>query len=81
MRVDLARTDPDVNMNRFYCVQLTRSLFGEIGVERQWGRRGTFGRRRLDWYGNEREAKSALSDLVKAKMSRGYMLRTGGAVR
>lgn len=81
MRVDLARVDPDANIDRFYSVQLTRSLFGEIGVERQWGRRRTYGRRRLDWYGNEREAKSALSDLVKAKMSRGYMLKAGGAVR
>nr|WP_299831959.1 WGR domain-containing protein [uncultured Roseobacter sp.] len=71
----MARVDSDVNMDRFYSVQLTQSLFGDVGVERQWGRRRTRGRRRLDWYGNEQDAKSALSDLVKAKLSRGYFLK------
>ena len=76
MRVDMARFDADANMNRFYSVQLTQSLFfGEVGVERQWGRRRTSGRCRLDWYGNDRDAESALSDLVKAKLSRGYTRR------
>ena len=81
MRVDMARVDPDANMDRFYSVQLTRSLFGEVGVERQWGRRRTHGRRRLDWYGNEREAKMALSNLVKAKLARGYLTKAWRAVR
>ena len=81
MRFDMTRVDPGANMDRFYCVQLTRSLFGEFGVERQWGRRRTRGRRRLDWYSDELQAKSALSDLVKEKLSRGYLLKTGGAVR
>ena len=67
MRVDMARVDSDLNMDRFYSVRLTQSLFGEVGVERQWGRRCTCGRRRLDWYGNEHEAKSALLVLVKAE--------------
>ena len=80
MRVDMARFDADANMNRFYSVQLTQSLFGEVGVERQWGRRRTSGRCRLDWYGNDRDAESALSDLVKAKLSRGYILKSGRAV-
>ncbi len=79
MRVDMARFDADANMDRFYSVQLTQSLFGEIGVERQWGRRRTHGRCRLDWYGNERDAESALSDLVKTKLARGYIVKPGPA--
>jgi len=80
MRVDMSRVDPDANMDRFYSVQLTQSLFSDVGVERQWGRRRSRGRHRLDWYGDEHEAKSALSDLVRAKLSRGYLLKTGEAV-
>lgn len=72
MRVDMARFDADANMDRFYSVQLTQSLFGEFGVERHWGRHRTHGRCRLDWYGNELDAVMALSGLVKAKLSRGY---------
>ncbi|AVL51192.1 WGR domain-containing protein (plasmid) [Roseobacter denitrificans] len=75
MRVDMARVDPDANMDRFYCVQLTKSLFGETGVERQWGRWRTHGRRRLDWCGNETQAKTALTNLVKDKLSRGYLIK------
>lgn len=78
MRVDMARVDPDANMDRFYCVVLTESLFGEIGVERQWGRCRTHGRRRLDWYGNETKAKTALTNLVKHKLSRGYLMKPQG---
>lgn len=81
MWVDMTRFDADTNMDRFYSVQLTQSLFGEVGVERQWGRRRTYGRRRLDWYGDKREAKLALLDLVRAKLSRGYLLKAEGANR
>ena len=62
-------------MDRFYSVQLTQGLFGDHGVHRQWGRRGTWGRHRLDWYGTEFKAESALSDLVRQKLARGYLLK------
>ena len=75
MRIDMTRTDTSVNMDRFYCVQLTLGLFGDVGVERLWGRRGTRGQQRLDWYENEPEATLALTDLVKKKLSRGYLLK------
>lgn len=80
MSVDMTRFDADAKMDRFYSIQLTQSLFGEFGVERRWGRRRTHGRCRLDWCGNERDAESALSDLVKAKLARGYILKQGRAV-
>ena len=51
MQIDMKRVDPECNMDRFYSVQLTQGLFGDHGVHRQWGRRGTWGRHRLDWYG------------------------------
>jgi predicted DNA-binding WGR domain protein len=73
MRIDLARTDPDVNMDRFYHVELTDGLFDVAGVERVWGRRGTRGRHRVDWYTSHIEAVSAMSALVKEKKARGYV--------
>ena len=75
MQIDMKRVDPECNMDRFYSVQLTQGLFGDHGVHRQWGRRGTWGRHRLDWYGTELEAESALSDLVRQKLARGYLLK------
>ncbi len=68
----MTRVDPEVNMNRFYCVQLTKSLFGEFGVERRWGRSGARGRLRLDWYASLSEAKEAMSKLIKQKLKKGY---------
>lgn len=73
----MARFDAEANVDRFYSVQLTQSLFGEVGVERQWGRRRTYGRCRLDWYKNGQDAETALTDLVKVKLSRGYVLKLG----
>ena len=46
MQIDMKRVDPECNMDRFYSVQLTQGLFGDHGVHRQWGRRGTWGRLR-----------------------------------
>lgn len=73
MQIDLARTDPAVNMDRFYHVQLTAGLFDVAGVERIWGRRGTRGRHRVDWYETQKEAISAMHALVSRKKARGYV--------
>ncbi len=75
MQIDMRRVDPSVNMNRFYSVELTKDLFGHIGVHRQWGRFGTWGRHRHDWFTSKTEAEYALSDLVKQKLARGYLLK------
>lgn len=73
MRIDLARTDPDANMDRVYHIQLTAGLFDAAGVERVWGRRGTRGRHRVDWYAIGIEAISAMTTLVTEKKARGYV--------
>lgn len=75
MQFDMRRVDPSRNMNRFYSVELTKDLFGAHGVHRQWGRFGTWGRHRFDWYKSRPEAERALSDLVKQKLARGYLLK------
>jgi predicted DNA-binding WGR domain protein len=37
----LTRTDPTRNIDRFYVVDITPTLFGEWAVLREWGRRGS----------------------------------------
>ena len=75
MRIDMRRIDPSLNMNRFYSVELTNDLFGQHGIHRQWGRFGTWGRDRHDWYASKTEAEFALSDLIKQKLARGYLIK------
>ncbi|WP_299211236.1 WGR domain-containing protein [uncultured Tateyamaria sp.] len=75
MQIDMRRIDSSLNMNRFYSVGLTKDLFGQHGVHRQWGRFGTWGRHRNDWYKTQIEAECALSDLVKQKLARGYLIK------
>ncbi len=75
MQIDMRRINPSLNMNRFYSVELTKDLFGQTGVHRQWGRFGAWGRHRHDWYATQAEAESALSDLVKRKLARGYIIK------
>ena len=70
--VCLTRVDPSCNMRRFYSMALSTSLFGECGVVRQWGRIGTGGQSRTDWYEEAPEAATALQALLRAKCRRGY---------
>jgi predicted DNA-binding WGR domain protein len=39
----LTRTDPTRNIDRFYLIDITSTLFGEWAALREWGRRGTPG--------------------------------------
>lgn len=75
MQIDMRRIDPPLNLNRFYSVGLTKDLFGQHGVHRQWSRSGTWGRHRHDWQRTQTEAETALFDLVKQKLARGYLIR------
>lgn len=68
------RKDPDLNIDRFYLINLTQSLMGEVGVEQNWGCRGTNGHRRLDWFSDNQAAVKALKDIVKLKIGRGYVV-------
>lgn len=70
--VRLTRTDPACNMDRFYSLEFATSLFGEWGVVRHWGRIGTSGRTRTDWYTTAQEAEAAYQDLLQAKQRRRY---------
>jgi len=75
MDIFLRKIDPDLNMDRYYAISTTVGIFGDHGVQRQWGRRGTWGQFRLDWYASEHDAKTAAIVLANTKLSRGYVLK------
>ncbi|MBA4491585.1 WGR domain-containing protein [Paracoccus sp. S1E-3] len=69
----LYRIDPDQNMARFYRVEILFDLFGDIIVERRWGRVGGRGQGRVICYASMSLAEGAATELIRAKMRRGYL--------
>lgn len=68
----LHRLDPTMNMARFYALSLENSLFGDILLVRRWGRIGTHGRVRFDWFENPADAANELTRIASVKARRGY---------
>lgn len=71
----LTRTDPTRNIDRFYVVDITPTLFGEWAVLREWGRRGSPGTMRLSSYRRREEAQSAEQRIIKRRLQHGYLTR------
>lgn len=63
----LHRVDPDLNMARFYRVEMLPDLFGEIIVERRWGRIGGRGQSQSASYRSTSLAEAAACELVRQK--------------
>jgi predicted DNA-binding WGR domain protein len=68
----LGRRNPARNMARFYTVRVVPTLFGAWALVREWGRIGSPGQLREDWFGSEAAASNAGDRLVKTKTRRGY---------
>ena len=68
----LTRTEPNANLYRFYRIEIVRGLFGDWGLVRNWGRIGSSGQLRTDWFDTESAVKDARFDLHMAKAKRGY---------
>ena len=71
----LERVDPARNMARYYVLSVEPTLFGDAALVREWGRIGRPGRRRLDLYAMESEARVSLGDWFARKLKRGYRFR------
>jgi predicted DNA-binding WGR domain protein len=65
----LTRTDPARNMNRFYIVDVTPTLFS---VASRVGAAGSTGTMRLSSYRQREEAQSAEQRAIKRRLQRGY---------
>lgn len=69
----LERKDPAKNMNRFYKVVVTETLFGEWALIREWGRIGSAGTVREEWFDTADLAVHSAKKLVRQKERRGYL--------
>jgi predicted DNA-binding WGR domain protein len=59
---------PTRNIDRFYLIDITTTLFGEWAVLREWGRRGSPGTMRLDSYQRRNEAETAERRTIKRRL-------------
>ena len=74
--VHLIHVNPEVNMARFYGIDIQPTLFGEMSVLRSWGRIGTKGRAMMVTFEDATQATEALKKLDKQKRRRGYVAVT-----
>lgn len=68
----LERRDPEKNMARFYAISLAPTLFGSCAVIREWGRIGSPGTVREEWFDDMPAALTAVANLADSKKKRGY---------
>jgi predicted DNA-binding WGR domain protein len=68
----LFRVDPELNMARFYKLDVQPTLFGEWAVVREWGRIGRGGTVRSDAYDTIGAAEKARDRQWEIKSRRGY---------
>ena len=72
----LERIEPDANVHRYYVLAIEPTLFGDVGLRREWGRIGNRGgSSRLDIHDNHDAAKEALATWLRRKRGRGYSER------
>jgi predicted DNA-binding WGR domain protein len=70
--IKLTRTDPALNMHRFYALQLGLTLFGEWLLVAEWGRIGSPGRVKEQAFASPDLAQAALTKRLRVKIRRGY---------
>lgn len=68
----LYRVEPTQNMSRYYTLSVQPNLFGGFSLLRNWGRIGTGGQLRVDFFEDEETAVSASDQLMGSKLKRGY---------
>lgn len=72
---NLEKRLPRKNLFRFYRLSVLPNPFGEWTLAREWGRIGTRGQSRLDWFRTRSEAEQALLDMKTFKTRRGYLTK------
>ena len=73
----LERREPARNIQRFYTITVTRTLFDGWAVIREWGRIGQPGTVRETWFETESAAIEAGARVRQRKEKRGYRAAGG----
>lgn len=66
------RTDLAKNIRRFWLVRVTRTMFGEWTLIREWGRIGSPGTVQARTFESEQEAERAAQHGIKKRQRHGY---------
>ncbi|OAI18266.1 polymerase [Methylomonas koyamae] len=73
--VYLERHDDNDNMHRFYQMFVTPGLFDDWSLIKEWGRVGSPGTVRKEWFDCEKAAVLAGQKIKNNKVKKGYQLR------
>lgn len=68
----IERLDASRNMARYYVLQITMNLFGDICLTRSWGRIGKRGQTKEHVFEREADAIKLFLDILRQKRLRGY---------
>ncbi len=71
-RLYLEYHDEKQNKHRFYQLFVMRGIFGDWALIREWGRVGSPGTVRKDWFETEEKADLARNALAQKKTRKGY---------
>jgi predicted DNA-binding WGR domain protein len=71
----LERHDAKQNMHRFYQLFVMPGLFDDWSLVKEWGRVGSPGTVRKEWFTTEQEAELASQKLSIKKIKKGYCLK------
>ncbi|MGZ4972871.1 MAG: WGR domain-containing protein [Limisphaerales bacterium] len=71
----MERHDTKNNMHRFYQMFVTPGLFDDWSLVKEWGRVGSPGTVRKDWFDSEEAAAIASLKIRKSKIQKGYRLK------
>lgn len=75
--VYLERHNDKDNLHRFYQMFVTPGLFDDWSLIKEWGRVGSPGTVRKEWFHTEEKAVSARQSICEAKVKKGYLFIIG----
>jgi predicted DNA-binding WGR domain protein len=71
----LERIDPTKNVARYYVLSVEATLLARDTLVRRWGRIGSAGRQRFEFFDSRTSARLALETWLAKNRRRGYLLR------
>ena len=71
----LVKHDSEKNMHRFYQMFVIPGLFNDWSLVKEWGRVGSPGMVRNEWFTTEQEAEMVSQKIMGKKIKKGYKLK------
>lgn len=64
--------DQTCNKHRFYSIHIAKTIFGDWALIKEWGRIGSPGTVREEWFDDENQAINQAIIIVKKRLKNGY---------